>query len=40
MTRYAESELDNNSSNTGMINTNAVLDNSKEADRPGKMARE
>ena len=40
MTRYAESEIQNNSSNIGMINTNAVAEDNEEAKRPGRMARE
>ena len=40
MTRYAESEIQNNSSNIGMINTNAVGEDNEEVNRPGKMARE
>ena len=40
MTRYAESEIQNNSSNIGMINTNAVEQDNEEVNRPGRMARE
>ena len=40
MTRYAQSELENNTSNTGMINTNAVVNDNQGGSRPGKQARE
>ena len=40
MTRYAQSELESNTSNTGMLNSNVPINGDMESNRPGRKARE